>query len=450
MATEDKSSPSFNQMEKILTQQNRSGRKNIVEFDDTGHSKISVETPPRKTLWDWTDLSIKIIGAIAIPLTVIGLILNVNQFNTQQSASAQMQATQEAASAGQSLDQQHQATLDTYLDRMSDLLLTYHLAASKAGDQVQALAQARTYTALRNLDGPRKGTLVRFLFEANLINGPQPIISLQRADLSGVVLTDAILSGANLSGANLSGANLSGADLLGVDFTGANLSKADLLYTRLLNVQMDGVDLSGAYVYWWYTNSTGSCGVCAAPPSTNPLPQALSGANINNAHLFYSTFLEPGENGLAGKDLSGAPLEGADLRWANLSGADLSGADLSGANLSHANLSDTNPFGPRLRSGANLSGADLSGANLNGTDLSHANLSHANLSGDESLTQQQLDKTDSCLDATLPSGLTCLRTPSLRTLSLIDLLKYLFALAFVALIGYYVWKRGILPRVRGR
>src|ERR1700730_1930063 len=37
-----------------------------------------------KTLWSWMDFFIKIIGAFAIPLTVIGLILSVAQFNAQQ------------------------------------------------------------------------------------------------------------------------------------------------------------------------------------------------------------------------------------------------------------------------------------------------------------------------------------------------------------------------------
>jgi hypothetical protein len=66
------------------------------------------------------DLSIKIIGAVAIPLTVISLILNVNQFNTQQQ---QAQA--------QALDQQQQTTLQNYLGTMSDLLLKENLRGSK-------------------------------------------------------------------------------------------------------------------------------------------------------------------------------------------------------------------------------------------------------------------------------------------------------------------------------
>jgi hypothetical protein len=86
----------------------------------------------------------------ATPLTILiavaGLLWGVYQFNAQQLASTQMQATQEAAFAAKLLDQQRQNILDTYLDRMSDLLLTYHLSSSKPGDEVRALAQARTFT----------------------------------------------------------------------------------------------------------------------------------------------------------------------------------------------------------------------------------------------------------------------------------------------------------------
>jgi hypothetical protein len=136
------------------------------------------------------------IGAIvAAIIAVSGFIFGVYHFNAQQSANQ-----------AQALDQQRQTTLDTYLDRMSDLLLTSHLAVSKPSDEVRVIAEAQTYTAVRNLDGLRKGILVRFLWEANLIETPQPIISLFNADLSEAIFTSADLSGANLSGADLIGA----------------------------------------------------------------------------------------------------------------------------------------------------------------------------------------------------------------------------------------------------
>src|SRR5262249_2395573 len=84
-----------------------------------------------KTSWDWFQLLAQMVGAFAIPLSLIGLIIGVWQFNTQQTNSAQMQATQVAESAIQSLDQQQETTLDTYLDRMSDLLIVHNLRGSR-------------------------------------------------------------------------------------------------------------------------------------------------------------------------------------------------------------------------------------------------------------------------------------------------------------------------------
>jgi uncharacterized protein YjbI with pentapeptide repeats len=127
--------------------------------------------------------------------------MGVYQFKSQQSDSAQMQATQVAASAAQTQDQERQTILDTYLNDMSNLLLVYHLGAINSTNEVRALAIARTDTALRNLDGVRKGTLIRFLWEAELINGSHPIIPL-----NGTNLQQAFFAGANLSGANLTGA----------------------------------------------------------------------------------------------------------------------------------------------------------------------------------------------------------------------------------------------------
>jgi Pentapeptide repeats (8 copies) len=156
---------------------------------------------------------------LGTPLTILiavgGLLWGVYQFDAQQQSDSekalqqqQLTQLQEAANQQRVIDQQRENTLDTYLDRMSDLLLIDHLATSKPGDEVRALAKSRTDTALLNLDGGRRGILVRYLLEAGLINGPTPIISLKGANL-----TEAFFAGADLSYDYLQGANLSGANL---------------------------------------------------------------------------------------------------------------------------------------------------------------------------------------------------------------------------------------------
>ncbi|MDQ5854538.1 MAG: pentapeptide repeat-containing protein, partial [Chloroflexota bacterium] len=66
-------------------------------------------------------------------------------------------------------------------------------------------------SVLRRLDGERKGILLRFLQESQLISATNPIISLRTADLSKADLRFADLRKANLSEADLSEANLHGA-----------------------------------------------------------------------------------------------------------------------------------------------------------------------------------------------------------------------------------------------
>ena len=130
-----------------------------------------------------------------------------NATAAQSQAAARASAQQHQTDLDLAQDQQQETALQTYLDRMSDLLFTEHLATSRPGDEVRQVARARTLTLLPHLNSTRKGEVIQFLYEANLLEGTQkgerigPIV-----DLSG-----ANLSGANLSGADLSFANLSGA-----------------------------------------------------------------------------------------------------------------------------------------------------------------------------------------------------------------------------------------------
>jgi hypothetical protein len=177
------------------------------------------------------------------------------------------------------------AALQAYLDRMGNLL--GEKGVRKADER--ALARAHTLAVLEGLDPKRKGVVVQFLHESNLIPREVPGEQDKVVDLSGANLRDADLFGLNLSEAGLAGAFLERANL-----RKAHLPDADLGGTRLY-----GADLTGAN---------------------------LSGASLWNARLQSRPDLR----------LEAANLRGADLSGANLSGADLRGADLSGANLSKA------------------------------------------------------------------------------------------------------------------
>lgn len=214
------------------------------EFEPDGSlTKKTKEYPPKKTISDWVGLIAQIAASIAVIVSIIALAIGVYQCKTQQSDSA-----------NQVLDQQRQTTLDTYLDRIQELLLTGNF---NTNSDAQTLASARTFTVLRYLDGNRKAYLVRFLYDTYLMgyfdkNGSHPpVINVYGFDLSGADfatatlppdLKGAILSYDNLNETNLSKADLSHADLTyallqGATLSGANLSFADLSNAEYLTQQ---------------------------------------------------------------------------------------------------------------------------------------------------------------------------------------------------------------------
>lgn len=171
-----------------------------------------------KTLWDWLQLLI-------VPAALAGATV---QLNRAQSVRAEHIAKQN----------QREAAFQAYLDRMKELLIVRGLRTSLEIDEVRPVARALTLAVLRELDGERKGSLVRFLYESSLIMGERPILKLNEADLQGIYLQEAQLQGANLVGAYLYKADLSGADLRGASLAGVHLHGALLHWVNLQGVNL--------------------------------------------------------------------------------------------------------------------------------------------------------------------------------------------------------------------
>lgn len=157
-----------------------------------------------KSLWDWIDL----LGVPVAVAIIAGLFALAAQRVGERARVERELAT----------DRAREETLQTFFDRITGLILENGLRESEEDSPVRAVAHARTHTAFRTLDGPRKGVLVRFLHDAKLIVKGQAVISLELADLtysdlSGADLTDSDLRSANLRGADFKYANLQGADL---------------------------------------------------------------------------------------------------------------------------------------------------------------------------------------------------------------------------------------------
>jgi uncharacterized protein YjbI with pentapeptide repeats len=111
------------------------------------------------------------------------------------------------------------------MNTMSDLLLKEGLLNPKPGSPAREIAQARTITAVRRLDGPRNGILLTFASRSG--------IDLRDTDLSGANLERASMAGVKLPGINLARSIMYGADLERANLVGANLSGADLANANL-------------------------------------------------------------------------------------------------------------------------------------------------------------------------------------------------------------------------
>ena len=170
-----------------------------------------------KSLWDWLQLLI-----VPLVLAIIALVFQRASSRTEQQI-AKDRYDQDRETAKQryeqdqqiALDKQREDLLQTYLDRLSELLLKEDLLQSAPNSKVRNVARVRTVTVLFQLDARRIGYVFEFLRESGLMSN-QPnksIVSLSNADLKEVNFVDADLDEADLSGANLSKANLSFASL---------------------------------------------------------------------------------------------------------------------------------------------------------------------------------------------------------------------------------------------
>jgi hypothetical protein len=194
-----------------------------------------------KTLWDFLSLLI-----VPVMLVLIGIMFNRAETQRQNDIEDRRATAQAEVEA----DRVQEAALQNYYDEMTQLLLEQDLRTSQPA---QVIARARTLAVLRGLDGSRKGMLVRFLHEAELIQVSSsitetPVINLHGADLRNAGLQWADLRHADLSGADLREAGLSAADLSGADLSGANLSgaffsRADLSRANLRGAYLDEASL---------------------------------------------------------------------------------------------------------------------------------------------------------------------------------------------------------------
>ena len=249
-----------------------------------------------KTLWDW--LQLLIVPAVL----AIGIFL-LNQM--QKSRDERIAQKREKTERYISLDNQQEAALQAYINSMSELILHENLRSKSnpgSHDGARAVARVRTLTVLPRLDSKRKGSVVQFLYELNLID----------KDISIVNLSGANLRGADLWGANLKGANLAGADLIGAMLGVANLTDANLKDARIWEADLNSTILRGANLHNATLNNSTLLG--ADLRNTDLSEAYFGGANLVRAHLKGATGITIEELESEAKSLRGATMPDGSIQ----------------------------------------------------------------------------------------------------------------------------------------
>ncbi|MDX1413406.1 MAG: pentapeptide repeat-containing protein, partial [Candidatus Promineifilaceae bacterium] len=171
-----------------------------------------------KTLWDW-------LGLLLLPLTLIGL-----TWWWQRTAK---EIAKEKAMAGLVQD-----SIESFVSRMTDLMMDRGLLESQEGDEIRVIARALTSTTLRRVDGAGKGVIVEYLHKSGLLDVHDPIV-----DLSGLQLNGTDLEGYKLIGASLQRADMRHSILRDVDLSTADLRACGLAYS-----DMEHANLRESYI----------------------------------------------------------------------------------------------------------------------------------------------------------------------------------------------------------
>jgi hypothetical protein len=183
---------------------------------------------------------------LIIPLVLVvgGFLLNRAQRQQELDIAAEERKTERQIAK----DREEERALQSYLEAMTELLLEKKLRTSEEGSEVRSIARARTLTILRSLSGERKSSILRFLYEAKLIDREKTVIALWGANLEEANLWKANLREAFLWKANLREADLVGAFLMGAFLWEANLWKANLWEANLWEANLMLANLEGAHL----------------------------------------------------------------------------------------------------------------------------------------------------------------------------------------------------------
>ena len=198
-----------------------------------------------KSVWDWISL-------LPVPIFTAWITAQVaiHTSNKQIEISTRQNEIFEQREQVQE-NRNQQALLNEYQKDISRLAEQQLLAKEDGFEVIKTSARAKTLNVLEALDGKRKGKLIQYLADAQLIEVDNPIINLGRANLSDADLKTTSLIRADLSNTLLSDSNFWGANLIEADLSGAILVKANFEKATLEGANFKEADIEG-------TNFTGA------------------------------------------------------------------------------------------------------------------------------------------------------------------------------------------------
>jgi uncharacterized protein YjbI with pentapeptide repeats len=266
------------------------------------------EIRPAKTAWDWLQL-------LVVPAMLAAIAVG---FNASQASREREREDKRLAKADERAeDVRHEQALQSYFDRISDLLLAHRLLRAQKDSAVGQVARNITLATLRGLDGGRKAQAIRFLADAGLIaapvadDDPVPVVDLADADLSGADFREVEgLDVVSLNGANLRGARFDGVRLREVEFQFTALRDASFRKARLSGGGFDESDLR------WTRFDGARLGFVGDTDPVSFREACLTGASFAGARIGAASLEDTEGRGIDLRDARLAPgtsLDGAVL-----------------------------------------------------------------------------------------------------------------------------------------
>lgn len=192
-----------------------------------------------RKLWDWLDLLI-----VPLSLIFLGWIY---------------QSYEKSKADKKEKENQQNEILDSYFRTISDLINKSNLLDITKNKESKIIARTRTIIAVENLEGERKGQVLQFLYEANLIDDKKINIlgaNFREVQVSGIVLRKTTIKGVHfcdsdfentfLDGSNFISCNFSNTNFNGSSMENTNLEYSDLSNCKLTNIDLTKVNFEGA------------------------------------------------------------------------------------------------------------------------------------------------------------------------------------------------------------